>query len=113
MTLRSPQNPSAVVINSDHLPRALSTIVSPSFCELVLEMKNYSTGFDWPSPGGGSRWEEVDKYLDERFSDRENFKLTIRSTESFNWSTYQGRARDCFPLLASKGRINLETIYKE
>ena len=113
MTLRISFCPApAVNINLDHLPGVLSTIASPFFCEFVLELNKLHSQFDIkPSLGDWGRWGGVDKFLNERFSDREDFKVIIRAGKSYDGLAFQSHAIANFPSLASKGLVHLRTSY--
>jgi hypothetical protein len=86
---------------------AFSTVTSPVFCELVLELTG-NWYLDDPSWVYQDRWEEIDRHLEERFSDRGDFKIIIRNSDSDGWEYFQRHIKGCFPLLASRGCIEFE-----
>jgi hypothetical protein len=89
------------------LLEVLSTITSPVFCELVLELGGHSY-VDEPYSIYQDRWKVIDGYLEERFSDRRDFKMIIRKGESQWWERFRCHAEECFPLLVRRGCIQFE-----
>jgi hypothetical protein len=87
---------------SDLLLGVLSTIKSPAFCELVLELGGY---LDEPSWVYKDHWKEIERYLEERFSDRRDFKIIIRKGGGWRGGGFRRHAREIFPLLARRGCI--------
>lgn len=88
----------------------ISTITSPVFRELVLELGDVSFRFDGPSMAYWGRWEEIDRLADERFAKHNDFKLVVRTGELGDKEAFQKHFKDNFPLLASRGCIHFETI---
>jgi hypothetical protein len=97
----------------DVLLEALSTITSPVFREFVLEIDQISSvsWFSWPSLERWGRWEEVDRFLGERFAERGDFKVVIRTGKSCHPESFQRYAAESFPLLAGRGRVHFETSH--
>lgn len=91
------------------LLRALSTIVSPNFCEFALELCKLPPHFKRPSSELWGSWGKIDEFLVGRFSEREGFKVVIRLDNLDDWETFRRHARKSFPLLARKGCIYFET----
>lgn len=85
----------------------ISTITSPAFCELVLELGGLSSRPDQQHQYWG-HWERVDEWLKERSATRGDFKLIIRTGKLRDPETFQKHAKEAFPLLASGGCINFE-----
>ena len=109
-TLRVPPAPSSTSYVSTLLS-ALSTIVSPAFRELVFELSHYSSPFSGLSPEDQDQWRGVDNLLEERFAERGDFRVVVRSSERCDSLTFEGFARDNFPLMANRGCIHFETSH--
>jgi hypothetical protein len=92
------------------LLRALSTVTSPVFCELVLELGGHPY-LDEPSSVYQDRWQEIDRHLEERFRDRRDFKIIIRKGDSYGWEYFQRHVKEYFPLLARRGCIEFEKFH--
>ena len=92
------------------LVRMLSTIVSPAFCEFVLELGGSS-----PLPGRESMekwgpWRDFDNLVEDNFATNRDFRFIIKTSEPPDWEELRKRAEQGFPLLAGRGCIYLETL---
>jgi hypothetical protein len=87
------------VTDSELLLRVLSTVTSPVFCELVLELGGPSDPYGHQSIFR-DRWRVLDGCLEERLSDRRDFKIIIR--EGLGWckGEFRRHAKEMLPLLA-------------
>ena len=108
LTLRTASTP-ASGLAFGFLP--ISTITSPVFRELVLELDGLSSRFDGPSPAYWGRWEEIDRLVEQRFAKHGDFRLVIRTGELSDQETFQRHTKENFPLLAGRGCIHFETSY--
>ena len=99
------------VLDHDALLRALSTITSPVFSEFVLELGGLPTHFHGPSSKYRGRWKEIGELLENQFALHGDFRLNIRTGKLYDRETFQGHAKEIFPLLASKGCIQFEMSY--
>jgi hypothetical protein len=90
---------------------SISTITSPVFREIVLEVGGTPSRFDGPSPAYWGRWEEFDRMIEQRFAKNGDFRLIIRTGELQNREAFKEHAKGTFPLLASKGCIHFETSH--
>ena len=95
----------------DHLIRPLLTIASPIFCEFVLELSELPPHFYWSSFVYWDNWDVIDELLDERFADRKDFKLIVRTSKLHDQETFQRHAKETFSLLAGRGCIHFEENY--
>ena len=87
------------------LLQALQTIKSPVFCEFTLELGKHSSSF-W---GDWGHWEEIDKFLEDRFSPYGDFRFVIKVSDKLcDMEVIQSRARVTFPLLAGRDCIHFE-----
>ena len=91
------------------LPRAFSTITSPVFCELVLELSKLPSHLYGASSVYWRGWDRIDRFLEGRFADRKGFGLIIRTGKLHNQGTFERRTKDTFSLLESKGCVRFET----
>ena len=87
----------------------LSTITSPVFCEVALEISKVPLHFDGPSSDHWGSWKEIDELLQNRFARYGSFRLLIRTGELHDPETFQMHAKETFPLLANRGRVRFET----
>ena len=87
----------------------LSTITSPVFCVVVLEISKVPPRFDGSSSDHWGSWEEIDELLQNRFARYGSFRLLIRTGELRDPETFQMHAKEAFPLLANRGRVHFET----
>lgn len=115
LTLRMPFY-RAYLLEQGALLRALWTITSPDFRELVLEVDKVPARLkEKPSEHWGC-WTYVDKYLgtclSDGLADNGGFKLIIRTGEVCDWELFQKHAKETFPLLAGKGCVHFETTDK-
>jgi hypothetical protein len=92
----------------DTLLGVLSTVTSPVFHEFVLELDGFPSWFDEASPMHRDRWEGIDELLEERFAERGDFMVIIRTGGSYYPETFQRHAKESFPLLARRGCIYFE-----
>lgn len=91
------------------LPRAISTITSPVFCEFALELGGLPSHFNLSPSEHWGDWGEIDKLLEEQFARLGNFRLVIRTGKLYDRETFQRHAKVIFPLLTSRGCIHFET----
>ena len=96
-----------VVSAPEPLLRTLSTITSPVFCELVLEIP---PDFCELAPRDWNGWKEIDKVLEERFATGKYFRLIIRTRKYPDPGNFQWHMKRVFPLLAGRGLIRFETF---
>src|SRR5579872_2342949 len=109
LTLRV-ATPRFSVVDRFLLHQSLPTVVSPAFCELVLEIDGFPSHFEsTPSELWGD-WGSTDKILKNRFANREDFKMTIRVDKIYDNKRFQGYVKKGFPLLARKGCIHFEAL---
>ena len=91
------------------LPRVISTITSPAFCEFVLELTRVPSPSYWETSIYWGHWERIDRFLENQFSERGDFRLVIRTGElGYQETSFQARAKETFSLLASRGCIFFE-----
>lgn len=111
LTLRMPFY-RTYILEQGALLRALWTITSPNFRELVLEVDRVPARFKGkPSEHWGS-WAYVDKYLGGYLADNDDFKLIVRTSGVSDWGTFQEHAKETFPFLAGKGCVHFEATDK-
>ena len=90
---------------------ALSTIKSPDFCEFVLELGKVPSQFiETPSEYWGY-WGNIDRFFEEQWTRREDFRLIIRTGKLYDRETFEAHAEETFPLSASRGFLRFETSY--
>lgn len=103
----------------DVLRGVLWTISSAVFDEFVLVLGSIHSQFVGSFPQLWGSWAGVDELFDERFVDRVDFKLTIRTKlvcyqrtiqTPFDREVFQMRTRERFPLLSMRGYIHFEEI---
>ena len=87
----------------------LSTIVSPVFCELVLEIHGSPSRFEPWRLASWDAWGQSG-YLIEGFARNGDFKLIVRASELSDREELRRQAERAFPLLASRGCIYFETL---
>ena len=93
------------------LRKSLSTITSPAFSELVLDLGSppsepIQLPFDTHRRGN---WEGVDRLLNGFLDQCPDFKLVIRADAQCNRGEFRARAKERFPLMAGRDRIRFET----
>ena len=94
------------ILDHDALLRAISTITSPVSSKFVLELGGLPTHFHGPSSKYWGGWKEIGKLLENQFNAlHRNFRLNIRTGKLHDRETFQGHAKEIFPLLVSKGCI--------
>ena len=110
LTLRM-GSPQAFDFALDVFVGALSTITSPIFCELVLELDGRSCRSNRSYPGLWHCWGEIDKFLEERFAEQGDFRVVIRTGKLYNRGAFQAHVKEGFPFLAKRGQIGFETSH--
>ena len=90
----------------DPFLRALSTIASPLFSELVIELDQ--PPFEKLPLEHWGHWEAIDEFIAENFAQREDFRLIIRPNWLFDQENFQSNAIENFRLSARKGCIHFE-----
>lgn len=108
LTLRTPLH-DALSVLPRNIPGPLSTIESPLFCELALELVTVPV---FPDEQDWLHWDQcrkMDKFLDERFADGGCFKLIIRTYWRRNTKVFQSHAKQGFPLLVRRGCIRFDS----
>lgn len=90
---------------------ALSTIRSPNFCEFVLELGKVPSQFIQSSSEHWGYWGNIDRFFEERWTEREDFRLIIRTGKLYDRETFEAHAKETFPLSARRGFIRFETSY--
>lgn len=91
------------------LPRSISTVTSPVFCEFVLELSALPSHFDGPSSAYWGGWDRIDRFLEGRFANREGFRLIIRTGDLGDRETFERHVKETFSFLKTRGRIDFET----
>ena len=89
--------------------RSILTVTSRAFSELVLELNRLPPQFNGSSSEYWDRWEEIDRFLEEKYASRGDFKLIIRTREPHDRKTLQRHARETFQWLERRGCIHFET----
>lgn len=89
----------------EYFLRTFSTITSPVFRELVLELRGLPYSLS-RSPWG--QWRQIDKLLENRFAKRGDFRLIIRTGRFCYEGLFRNDTKRAFPLLESKGCIRFE-----
>jgi hypothetical protein len=95
------------------LLKALSTIESQTFCEFVLELDGPLYCFDKQIAEYRSHWESIDEFLGERFANRGDSKLVIRTHKPDGpreGEEFRERVNGAFQALARRGCIHFEKI---
>jgi hypothetical protein len=87
--------------------RALSTIKSPVFREVAIEVEGLFRG-PWKYVLGGD-WSKLDRHLDELFSMREDGQLVFRAHEFVDHQSVKTQAMQLFPRVVERGRFRFET----
>ena len=95
----------------EELPRFISTITSPVFCEFVLQLAGADAYpcKELPELIHWGLWERIDRSLEDQFSERGDFRLVIRTGKLFDQQAFQDYTMKTFSLLASRKRIRFET----
>ena len=99
------------ILDHDALLRALSTITSLVLSEFMLELGGLPTHFHGPSSNYWGRWKEIGELLENQFASHRDFRVNVRTGKLYDQETFQGHAKEIFPLLASKGCIQFEMSY--
>ena len=87
------------------------TIFSLFFCEFVLELGKLPSRFTQSSSKYWGCWADIDSFLAERFAERVDFRVIIRTGKLYDRETFQEHAKERFPLLTRKGWVRFETSY--
>ena len=87
------------------------TIASLLFREFVLELGKLPSQFTQSSSKHWGPWDMIDSFFDEKFAERADFKVIIRTGKLYDRETFQTHAKERFPLLAGRGWIRFETSY--
>ena len=90
---------------------ALSTIRSPNFCEFVLELGKLPSEFSRSPAEHWGYWGNIDRFFDERWAERGDFKLIIRTGKLYDRETFEAHAKETFPLSTRRGILRFETSY--
>lgn len=91
------------------LRTTLSTIVAFTFSEFVLELGGLRSEFTHPSLDLWGNWDGIDA-LFEAFLDRcPDFRLVIRTGRLYNRGEFQAQAKERFPFMARRDRVQFET----
>ena len=90
--------------------RVLPTITSPAFCELLFERNGPPLPFDALFLGW-SHEEEFDKFLEEWFSERQDFKVIFRSGSRWESMNTERHVRENLPSTAARERLRFEASY--
>ena len=86
----------------------LSTIMSPEFCEFVLEFGSFNSP-EICSTESWDPWRDFDDLFEERFARHGDFRLIIKSSTPSDWENLRRKAEWGFPLLADRGCITLRS----
>ena len=84
----------------------LSTITSPLYSELVIELDR--PRFDKSPLEHWGHWEAIDEFIAENFAQREDFRLIIRPNRLYDQENFQSNAMKSFRLSAKKGCVHFE-----
>ena len=92
------------------LPRVISTIMSPVFCEFVLELTRVPPSYPWgPWMLDWGHWRRIDRFLEDQFSECGDFRFVIRTGELGDQEIiFQERTKETFSFLAARGCIRFE-----
>lgn len=90
---------------------ALSTITSPIFSEFVFELGKLPFLLTRPTWELWGHWVEIDQLFEERFAERGEFRLVIRTGKLYDRETFETFAKENFPLLARRGCVSFETSH--
>ena len=63
---------------------------------------------DWRFDLDMGTWMGVDMVLEEKFAEREDFRLIFRMEEVNGWENFQRHIMDRFPWLRERGRVHFE-----
>lgn len=101
--------PQGSILRHGPLLRAVSTIASPVFRELVLELGGLPSHTNRSPSNYWGQWAETDRFLEERYAGCGDFKLVLRTGKLRDRETFQAHTEETFPLLAKRGCIHFET----
>ena len=91
------------------LLEALSTITSPALSEFVLEALDPPPYYIMPPSTTWRRWKTVDAFLEERFAQRREFKVIVKTAKlKYNWKALQMNVEVAFPLFTRRGCIHFK-----
>ena len=108
LTLRMPFS-QASTFERDPFFGTLSTITSPTFCELVIELLWAPFHFDGSPVKHWGHWEVIDEFIAENFAHRGDFRLIIRVNWLYDQETFRMHAMEIFRSSTKKGCIRFET----
>ena len=91
------------------IPRVIKTISSPVFCEFVLELGALPSPFDGPSSVYWGGWGRIDRFLDNQFANRKDFRFIVRTDKLCDRETFERHAKKTFSFLENRGCIHFET----
>lgn len=77
----------------------------------MLELGNPAYLFNGSSSEDRGHWGEADKFLEEKFSKRGDFKVVIRTSGRYDPSIFRTYAKEEFPLMTSRGCIHFEASH--
>lgn len=86
----------------------LSTITSPLFSELVIELDDHPYYFDESPLEVWGHWEAIDEFIAENFAQRGGFRLIIRPKWLDKQENFHSNVMEIFRLSARKGCIRFE-----
>ena len=110
LTVRTTFDQLSIQHNDGSFLGMLSTIVSPAFCEFVLELGGSSSLPSGESMEEWGPWGGFDNLFENNFARNRDFRLIIRTSEFSDWEELRKLAEQSFPLLAGRGCIYLETL---
>ena len=112
LTVRTTFDPVSIQDRDNPLLGMLSSIVSPVFCKFVLELGGSSPLPERESMKEWGPWRGFDNLVEEKFARNRGFRFIIRTSEPPDWEELRRRAECCFPVLAGRGCIYLQTSYQ-
>jgi len=89
----------------------IPTLSSLLFREFVLELGKLPSQFTRSSSTYWGLWDKIDRFFDEKFAERTDFRVVIRTGKLYDRETFQTHVKERFPLSARRGRIHFETSY--
>ena len=99
------------ILNRDPFLMVLSTIISPVFHELVLELAGHSSHSNRLPSGFWGHWKGIDDLLEEQFAKHGHFMLVVRMGGLDDQKAFQRHVKDTFPFLAGRGCVHFETFH--
>ena len=82
---------------------------SLSLSEFVLELSGLPSELTQPSRMLWGNWDDIDKMFEKFLRSRPEFKVVIRTGRLYNRDKFQAQAKERFPLMARRGRLQFET----